>query len=136
MGRCFDVDLKINNGYTLLMVFDAMKRLQQESELIDESVTITYDDKIKLTAGLYNTFDEFNDLFMSVIYTDKELIKRHVSEVLSKYQESDVIGSAIDNICESMNHMNHMNHKYSDEEKEELVKLVNSKKEYAKRKTK
>ena len=133
MGRCFNVDLKINDGYTLLMVFDAMKRLQQESELIDESVTITYDDKIKLTAGLYNTFDEFDDLFMSIIYTDKELIKRHVTEVLSKYQESDVIGSAIDNICESMNHMNH---KYSDEEKEELVKLVNSKKEYIKRKTK
>ena len=48
MRRCFNVDLKVENGCTLLMVFDAMKRMQQECDLIDESVTISYDDKIKM----------------------------------------------------------------------------------------
>ncbi len=100
MGRCFSVDLKIENGYNLLMAFDAMKRMQQESDLIDESVTISYNDKIKITAGLYNSFDELDDLFMSIICCDKELIKKHVREVLSKYQDSDVIKLALDNICE------------------------------------
>lgn len=132
MERCFKVDLKIENGYTLLMVFDAMKRMQQESYLIDESVTISYSDKIKITAGLYDSFDELDDLFMSILCCDKELIKKHVREVLSKYQDSKVIESAIDNICESMEYMSH---KFSCEEKEELLKLARLKNGYIKRKT-
>ena len=130
MEKCFKIDLKIEKGYTLLMVFDAMKRLQQESDLIDESVTISYGDKIKLTAGLYDSFDELDDLFMSIICCDKELIKRHVSEVLSKHQGSEVVKLAIDNICESMKNMNH---KFSIEEKEELIKLAVLNKGYNKR---
>ena len=133
MGRSFKVDLKIENGYTLSMVFNAMKRMQQESSLIDESVTISYGDRIKITAGLYNSFDELDDLFMSIVCCDKELIKKHVSKVLSKYQDSEVIESAINNICESMEHMNM---KFSFEEKEELIKLARSKNGYTKRKTK
>ena len=132
MSRCFKVDLKIENGYTLLMVFDAMKRMQQESDLIDESVTISYGDRIKITAGLYDSFDELDDLFMSIICCDKELIKKHAREVLSKYQDSEVIESAVENICESMEHMNQ---KFSFEEKEELVKLARLKNVYTKRKT-
>ncbi len=132
MSRCFKVDLKIENGYTLLMVFDAMKRMQQESDLIDESVTISYGDRIKITAGLYDSFDELDDLFMSIICCDKELIKKHAREVLSKYQDSEVIESAVENICESMEHMNQ---KFSFEEKEELVKLARLKNGYTKRKT-
>ena len=130
MSRCFKVDLKIENGYTLLMVFDAMKRMQQESDLIDESVTISYGDRIKITAGLYDSFDELDDLFMSIICCDKELIKKHVKDVLSKYQDSDAVESAIDNICESMEHMNH---KFSFEEKEELIKSASIKRSYIKR---
>ena len=132
MSRCFKVDLKIENGYTPLLVFDAMKRMQQESDLIDESVTISYGDRIKITAGLYDSFDELDDLFMSIICCDKELIKKHAREVLSKYQDSEVIESAIENICESMEHMNQ---KFSFEEKEELVKLAGLKNGYTKRKT-
>ena len=132
MRRSFNVDLKVENGCTLLMVFDAMKRMQQECDLIDESVTISYDDKIKITAGLYDSFDELDDLFMSIICCDKELIKKHAREVLSKYQDSEVIESAVENICESMEHMNQ---KFSFEEKEELVKLARLKNGYTKRKT-
>ena len=121
MERCFKVDLRVKDGCTLLMVFDAMKRLQQETDLIDESVTISYNDKIKLTAGFYETFDELDDLFASVMWGDKEFIKKHASEVLSKYQDSGVIESAINNICESMEKMNY---KLSYEEKEELLKLA------------
>ena len=131
MGSCFKVDLKLENGYTLLMVFDAMKRMQQETDLIDDNVTISYNDKIKITAGLYDSFDELDDLFMSVLYCDKELIKRHISEVLSKYSDSEVIKSAIDNICESMKNMNH---EFSYEEKKELIKLAGLKREYTKKK--
>ena len=131
MGKCFKVDLRVKSGCTLLMVFDAMKRLQQESELIDDSVTISYDDKIKITAGMYNSFDEFDDLFMSIVFGDKELIENHVSKVLSNYKESEAIESAIDNICESMNKMNY---KYTSKEKEDLFKLVGLNKGHAKRK--
>jgi endonuclease III len=133
MGKCFKVDLQIENGYTLLIVFDAMKKLQQETSLIDESVTISYNDKIKITAGIYDSFEELDDLFMSIICCDKELIKNHVREILSKHQDPEVLKSAIDNICESMEHMNH---KYSSEEKEELIKLAGLKKGKAKRITK
>ena len=124
MRRCFKMDLRVDNGCTLLMVFDAMKRMQQESSLIDESVSISYDDKIKITAGLYNNFDEFDDIFMSIIFHDKELIKKHVKEVISQCQDSDVVKSAIDNICKSMENSDY---KYSEEEKEELYRLANSK---------
>ena len=130
MRRCFYVDLKVENGCTLLMVFDAMKRMQQECDLIDESVTISYDDKIKITAGLYDSFDELDDLFMSIICCDKELIKKHVKDVLSKYQDSNVVELAIDNICESMEQMNH---KFNFEEKEELINLASKKRSYIKR---
>ena len=132
MGKSFNVDLRVKNGCTLLMVFDAMKRLQQESSLIDKSVTISYDDRIKITAGLYNTFDEFDDLFMSVVFCDKELIKRHVSEILSKCDDSELVESAINNICDSMEHMKHG---YRCDEKEELLKLAGIKEGYTKRKT-
>ena len=133
MGKCFKINLQVENGYTLPLVFDAMKRLQQESSIIDESITISYDEKVKITAGLYDSYEEFDDLFMSIIWCDKELIKKHVSEVLSKYQEPETIKSAIDNIFESMEHMEH---EFSEEEKDELIKLAGLKKGHAKRKIK
>ena len=133
MGRCFNVDFKVKEGCTLVMVFDAIKRLQQESDLIDESVTISYNDKVKITAGLYNSFDELDDLFMSIIFCDKELIKDHVKDVLSKNKDSELISEAVDNICKSMENMNN---KFSCAEKEELYKLAGLKKGYTKRKVK
>jgi hypothetical protein len=120
MGKCFNIDLRVKNGHTLILVFDAMKLLQQESSIVDESVTISYDDKIKLTAGIYDNFEEFDDLFMSVVWCDKEMIKKHVSEYISKYPDDEIKKSAIDNICESMERMNHG---FSDYEKEDLIKL-------------
>ena len=70
MGRSFKVDLKVEKGHTLLLVYSAMKELQQESNLIDESVSISYDDKITITAGFYDSFDELYDLFMSILWND------------------------------------------------------------------
>ena len=36
MVKCYQVDLKVNEGNALLLVFDAMKRMQRETDLIDE----------------------------------------------------------------------------------------------------
>ena len=120
MGKCFQVDLKVNCSYTLLMVFEAMKQMQKECSLIDESVTISFDDKIKLTAGFYDDFETFYDLFMSVLYNDKEFIMKHVRTVFPNYLDSGVIDLAVNNIIESLNLLDKG---LTREEKEELIKL-------------
>ena len=75
MVRCFQVDLKIKDGYTRQMVFAAMKQMQQACNLIDESTTLSDDYYIKLTAGFYENYEDFDDLFMSVLSKDMEMIK-------------------------------------------------------------
>ena len=115
MGKSYKIDLEIENGYALLMGFDAMKKLQQESSLIDEQATISYKEKVKITAGLYDTFEELDDIFMSIITRDKELVKKHISDVLSTEEDPEVKRAAIENICESMKNMNQ---EFSKKEKE------------------
>lgn len=121
MGSSYQVDLKVKNGCTLKMVFNAMKMMQQEGNTaIDNSVTISYGDNITLTAGFYEDFSEFFDLFMAIIYNDKELIKNHAKNVLSKYMDTGEIPIAITNICKSMAREKH---ELNNDEIEELYAL-------------
>ncbi len=120
MGSSYQMDLKVKDGCTLKMVFKAMKKMQQEGNVVDDSTTISYGDNITLTAGFYENFDEFFELFISIIWNDKEQIKSHVQNVLSKYVDCGEILTAIDNICRSMQREKHA---LTEEEKEELYAL-------------
>lgn len=136
MVRCFQVDLRLKDGFTRIMAFDVMKQMQQESKFIDESVTISYD-YITLTAGFYDNFYDFDDLFTSVICKDKELIKSHVKEYFPNIQDSDVRNTAINNICESLRLHNNGREVFNSSEIEELKGLSVEKrkiKEYSKNK--
>ena len=117
MERCFQIDLRTNKGYTLLMVFNAMKEMQQESNLIDDSVTISYDDKIRLTAGFYDSFDDFDDLFMSVLFKDKEL------NYFPNIQDPDVRKAAFWNVFASLRRVCNGKIDFSASEIEELERL-------------
>ncbi len=130
MVRCYQVDLRVNGGFTLAMAFEAMKKMQQETDLIDESVTISYDDKVRLTAGFYDNFEQFFDLFSSVLWNDKEFIKKHVSSSFPKCLDPEVIELAIKNIAKSMNKLKY---DFTDKDKEELLKLAGLSKGYTKR---
>lgn len=120
MRRCYDVNFEMKGGAYLRMVFDAMKRVQEESELVDDSATITYDSSVKLTAGFYKNSDDFDDLFMSVITCDKELIKRHVEKYFPMINDPDVKEGALNNICNSMDSLGKG---FTVDEYEELKKL-------------
>ena len=105
------------------MVFDAMKEMQQESNLIDDSVTISYDEKIRLTAGFYDSFDDFYDLFMSVLFKDKELIKKHIINYFPNIQDPDVRKAAFRNVFASLRRVCNGEIDFSASEIEELERL-------------
>jgi hypothetical protein len=134
MQKCFQVDLRLKDGFTRAMAFDAMKQMQQESSLIDESITISYD-YITLTAGFYDNFYDFDDLFLAVVCKDKELIKNHVKEFFPNIQDQDVRNAAINNICESLRRYNDGRVFFLTSEIEELKKIsIGKRKVYSKSK--
>ena len=126
MGSSYEVNLKVKDGCTLEMVFDAMKMMQQEGNpAIDNGVTISYRDNITLTAGFYEDFNELFDLFLAIVWNDKEQIKSHVQNVLSKYVDCGEILTAINNICKSMAREKH---ELNNDEIEELYALCKGRK--------
>ena len=127
MVRCFQVDLKIKDGYTRQMVFAAMKQMQQACNLIDESTTLSDDYYIKLTAGFYENYEDFDDLFMSVLSKDMEMIKKHVEKYFPNIEDPDTKKAAINNICESTRRLNYGHTYIYGKELEELFELSKSK---------
>ncbi len=127
MVRCFQVDLKIKDGYTRLMAFAAMKQMQQDCDLIDESTTLSDDYYITLTAGFYANYEDYNDLFMSVLSKDKEMIKKHVKNYFPNIEDPDTKKAAINNICESTRRLNYGHTYFYGKDLEELYELAESK---------
>ena len=137
MVRCFHVDLKIKDGYTRLMAFAAMKQMQHDCDLIDESTTLSDDYYITLTAGFYENYEDYDDLFMSVLSKDKEMIKKHVKKYFPNIEDPDTKKAAIkkfteelkavNNICESTRRLNYGHTYFYGKDLEELYELAESK---------
>ena len=124
MSKCYQVDLRINEGHSLPLVFDAMKKMQQATNLIDESTTISYSDKFKLTAGFYDDAEIFYELFIAVFFNDMDMVKSHIVKEFPSDLDPEIRKLAVDNICESY-YPDHR--KLSEEEKDELYRLANVK---------
>lgn len=120
MRRCYGVNFEMRGGSYLKMVFEAMKKVQAETDLVDDSATISYDEKTKLTAGFYDNYDDFDDIFYAVLTSDKELIKRHVEKCFPTCDDPDVKEDALKNIY---NAMKSLGNEFTNEEYEELKKL-------------
>ena len=124
MEKCYHIDFSVNPGYTLEMVFNAMKKIQHETDVVDNSTTITLNDTITMTAGFYEDFEEFHGLFLGIVWKDMSMISDHARYVLSKYAaDQSVIQEAVDNIGKSLARCGYV---FTTGEKDRLLELCNA----------
>ena len=123
MDKMFEVNLEAKDGVRLDELFNQLKLMKDFNRLLDDSTSITFN-RCKLTAGFYDNYSEFEELYIAVMSGDKEKIINHVKDTLSKYQDNEAVFSAITNITSSLK-LHGI--EFTDEEKEELDKVWKNK---------
>ena len=96
MDEVFVVNLELKGG-DIVETFRRLKELQKKDSVFNDSTTISFF-HVKLTAGFYETFEEFADLVQAVISKNKEGIINHVKKVFPKYADNEELNPALFNI--------------------------------------
>ena len=117
MEEVFSVNLELT-GYDIEKAFLRLKELQKKDSVFDDYTTISIPfPNVKLTAGVYDSYEEFADIIEAIIKRNKERIKNHVMNVFPKYNGCDALGTAVSNILRS-SEMQRLS--FTDEEEEML----------------
>ena len=94
MDEGFVINLELKGSVDVVKTFRRLKELQKKDIVFNHFTKKTVF-QLRITAGFYETLEEFVDLVQAIVSKDKDGIINHVKKVFPKYAGKDALYPAL-----------------------------------------